>query len=271
MPTILEEIVEQTAIDLKKRQRKVSFMDFESMECFEHERRGFRKALRNNGDLAIIAEIKKASPSKGEIRPDFNPGEIAGQYRKGGAAALSVLTDEPAFKGSLDDLETASKAVELPVLRKDFVIDPYQVKEARAYGADAVLLIATITEGNQLDELLAAADEFGLDALVEVYNDADLERVNFERVDLLGANNRDLNTFEVDLHRGIELLHKSPQGTVKVSESGLSSPDDLKLLVDEGIEAALIGEHFMRQPDPGKAVRNLLDGLNEQLKEKTEL
>lgn len=259
MPTILEQIVEQTKIDLKKRQRKVSFIDFESMECFERERRSFAGALKKEEAVAIIAEIKKASPSKGLIRRDFDVQRIANQYREGGASALSVLTDEPAFKGSLEYLEMASKQVDLPVLRKDFIIDPYQVKEARAYGADAVLLIATITEGNQLEELLFAAEECELDALVEVYSEEDLKKPDLEKINILGANNRDLHTFEVDLHRGIEILHKAREGTILVSESGLSSPKDLKLLYEEGIHAALIGEYFMRQPDPGRAVKELIE------------
>ncbi|MDX1637075.1 MAG: indole-3-glycerol phosphate synthase TrpC [Balneolaceae bacterium] len=263
MPTILEQIVEQTVTDLNKRKKKVSFRDFESMECYERDRRDFAGALAAGDAVSIIAEIKKASPSKGLIRKDFDPCRIAAQYRQGGASAISVLTDEPAFKGSLADLEMASKEVDLPILRKDFIIDPYQVKEARAYGADAVLLIATITEGNQLSELLAAAGEFELDALVEIYSEDDLEVVDFGQVQILGANNRDLHTFEVDLHRGIELLHKADEGTVLVSESGLSSPEDLKLLFDEKIHAALIGEYFMRQDDPGKAVGTLLKGCED--------
>ncbi|MDZ7693258.1 MAG: indole-3-glycerol phosphate synthase TrpC [Balneolaceae bacterium] len=270
MPNILEQIVEQTAVDLKKRQRKVSFRDFESMECYERSRRDFTGALSTSETVSIIAEIKKASPSKGLIREDFDPQRIAGQYQEGGASALSVLTDEAAFQGHLDFLETASKEVEVPLLRKDFIIDPYQVKEARAYGADAVLLIATITEGKQFGELLAAAQEFELDALVEIYSEEDLNIIDLEKIKILGANNRDLRTFEVDLHHGIELLHRATEGTVTVSESGLSSPDDIKLLFDEKIDAALIGEYFMRQSDPGQAVKELLAGF-EELKENMQL
>lgn len=269
MATILEQIVEQTESDLRKRKRKVSFSDFDSFELFERERRPFADALKKEGSetVSIIAEIKKASPSKGVIRKDFDPRRIAGQYRDGGASALSVLTDEPAFHGSLDFLRIASEEVQIPVLRKDFIIDPYQVKEARAYGADAVLLIATITEGNQLNELLHAAAEFGLECLVECYSEEDFEQVNFKYVNILGVNNRDLKHFEVDLHRGIELLQKAPEGTILVSESGLSSAKDLKLLREEGIHAALIGEYFMRQPDPGKAVKIMLDELNKLTEE----
>lgn len=269
MATILEQIVEQTEVDLNKRRRNVTLRDLESMEGYERDRRDFAGALAREGEVAIIAEIKKASPSKGVIRPDFDPQKIAGQYREGGASAISVLTDEPAFQGRLEYLEIVSREVDIPLLRKDFVIDPYQVKEARAYGADAVLLIATITEGNQLAELLSASAEFGLDALVEVYSERDLENVDLHRVGLLGANNRDLNTFEVDLHRGIGLLQRASEHTVTVSESGLGSPSDLNLLFEEGIDAALIGEFFMRKPDPGRAVRELIDGFR-QLREEPE-
>lgn len=270
MPNILDEIVEQTKIDLKKRKRKVSFTDLESMELYERPSKDFKDALQLENDIAVIAEIKKASPSKGLIRKDFNPQKLAAQYQEGGASAISVLTDEPAFKGSLEYLEIASKEVPIPLLRKDFIIDPYQVKEAKAYGADAVLLIATITEGSQLDELLHAAKEFDLDALVECYSDDDIQYVNFKHVDILGVNNRDLRSFEVDLHRGIELLHKAPEGTVLVSESGLSKAEDLELLFDEGIHAALIGEHFMRQPDPGEAVKSMKEELQRLLTQEIE-
>lgn len=260
--TILEEIVEQTVYDLKKRMRRVTFRDLESMEQYERERRAFGPALRDGKPISVIAEIKKASPSKGEIRPDFNPPEIAEAYQRGGAGAISVLTDEPAFQGSLEYMKQAAEVTSIPILRKDFIVDPYQVKEARAYGADAVLLIASITEGLQMQELLHAAKEFGLQCLVECYTREEVKNLNYELIDILGVNNRDLNTFEVDVHRGIELLHLAPEGTALVSESGLGTPEDLKLLFDEGIHAALIGEHFMRLADPGAGVSEMIEGLN---------
>lgn len=266
MANILEEIVEQTAYDLKKRKKKISFKDLESMELYEKDSKNFKEALCLQDDVSIIAEIKKASPSKGLIRKDFDPQRIAAQYQEGGASALSVLTDEPAFKGSLKYLEIASMEVSIPLLRKDFIIDPYQIKEAKAFGADAVLLIVTITEGNQLAELLHATKEFGLQALVECYSEEDVQNVNFDQVEILGVNNRDLRTFDVDLHRGIELLQRAPEGIALVSESGLGSADDLKQLYDGGIHSALIGEHFMRQPDPGKAVEEMKNELRELIK-----
>lgn len=261
MATILEQIVDQTTIDVRKRKHKTSFSDFDSFPDFERPRRSFREALSEDDSLSIIAEIKKASPSKGVIRKDFDPQKIAAQYQKGGAAAISVLTDEPAFKGSLEYLQIVSNEVELPVMRKDFLIDPYQVKEARAYGADAILLITSITEGNQLQELHHAATEFGLECLVECYTEEDVQKVDFEYVNILGANNRDLHTFKVDVHRGIALLRSAPEGTVLISESGISNARQLKLLQEKGIDAALIGEYFMRQDDPGVALKNLLEEL----------
>lgn len=264
MSNILEQITEKTAEDLSKRKKKVSFTDFNSFEGFEKDRISFKKALDRSKAVSIIAEVKKASPSKGIIRPDFDPVDIALRYEEGGASAISVLTDEPFFKGDLKYLESISKRVDIPLLRKDFIIDPYQIKEARAFGADAVLIIVAITEGKQLEELIHAAREFGLDALVECYDQDDLDRINFDLVDILGVNNRDLKNFEVDVHRGISLLKQAPDGTVLVSESGLSSGKDLALLQKEGIHSALIGEYFMRQKDPGQAVKVLLEQTEEE-------
>lgn len=258
--TILDKIVEQTKEDLKKRKREVTIRSLESMQGYERNRRGFSKALSENG-LSIIAEVKKASPSKGLIRQNFDHLKIAESYMEGGAAAISVLTDNPFFKGDLKYLEEISIRFDIPLLRKDFIVDPYQVVEARAYGADAVLIIASITSEKQMDELLHAAEESGLEALVECYSEEEVRRIDWSSVRLFGVNNRDLRTFEVDLHRGISLLQLSPEGTIRVSESGLSTPADLKYLVDHDIHAALIGEYFMRQPDPGNALNDMLKEL----------
>ncbi len=263
MSTILDDIVEKTAEDLNRRKKKVSFNDLNSFEGFEKKTISFKKALLGNASVSIIAEVKKASPSKGIIRPDFDPVDIALRYEEGGASAISVLTDEPFFKGDVKYLESISKRVQLPLLRKDFIIDPYQMKEARAYGADAALIIVAITEGSQLQELLHAAKEFGLDALVECYDQDDLECIDFNYVDILGVNNRDLKNFEVDVHRGISILQQAPEDTVLVSESGLASGHDLALLKKEGIHSALIGEYFMRQNDPGQAVKDLIEQTDE--------
>ena len=264
MSSILDQIVEKTAEDLSKRKRKVSFNDFNSFQGFEKEQVSFKAALSGNDSVSIISEVKKASPSKGIIRPDFDPVDIALRYEEGGASAISVLTDKPFFQGDLKNLEAISKRVELPLLRKDLIIDPYQMKEAKAYGADAALIIVAITEGAQLQELLHAAKEFNLDTLVECYDQSDFDRLDFSQVDILGVNNRDLKNFKVDVHRGIKILQQAPQGTVLVSESGLSSGKDLALLKKGGIHSALIGEYFMKQNDPGQAVKDLIEQTEEE-------
>ncbi|PWN07508.1 indole-3-glycerol phosphate synthase TrpC [Rhodohalobacter mucosus] len=260
---ILQKITDQTREDLGRRKRKISLRDFESFELYEKPGKSFNDALRKEGSVSVIAEVKKASPSKGIIRRDFDPLHVAEAYVQNGASAISVLTDEPFFKGSLTYLEMISKISPLPLLRKDFIVDPYQVKEARAYGADAVLLIATIYGGNQLSELLSAAKEFQVEALVEFYHENEMNDVNWNEIDIAGVNNRDLSTFDVDLHRGVSLLQKTPDHVVRVSESGIHKPGDLNVLYNNGIHSALIGEHFMRQPDVGEALKKLLAEFEE--------
>lgn len=263
MADILEKITLQTREDLKKRKREVSLRDLESFQGYEKKKLDFAGALRNENSVSIIAEIKKASPSKGIIRSDFDPLKIAESYFENGAAAISVLTDEPFFQGSLKYLQKVSEISPIPLLRKDFVIDPYQIKEAKAYGADAILLIVAMYKGNQLSELLAASEEFGLDALVECYEKEEVESLEWNKIEILGVNNRDLKTFHVDLHRGIELLETAPESVITVSESGIYQPDDLMKLFRYGINSALIGEHFMRQPDIGMGLKTFLNEFDE--------
>ena len=257
MASILDKIVEARKERLNKSKRRIGMGDFNSFELYEAPRRPFADALRQAGEVAIIAELKKASPSKGDIRSEFDPVELAGKYVEGGASALSVLTEPDYFKGSIEYLLRVRKEVELPVLRKDFIVDPYQLEEARAYGADAALIIVKITDGSQLDELLAACRESGLQALVECYDQQDLERLEFSSFEMLGANNRDLRTFNVDLHGGVGLLQQGPDSMVKISESGIDSGRALRYLKEQGIDAALIGEYFMKQQDPGRALKEL--------------
>lgn len=265
MANILQKIVEQTREDLAKRKRKVSFTDFQSFENYEQDRRSFTDALHKKDSVSIIAEVKKGSPSKGIIREDFDPVKLAEAYFTNGASAISVLTDEPFFKGSLSYLKSISGISPVPLLRKDFIVEPYQVKEARAFGADAVLLIATICDGNQLSELLAATKEFGLQALVECYHEEEIDRINWDEIEIIGVNNRNLATFEVDLHRGVNLLQKAPEGVIRVSESGIHKPEDLTTLYENGIHSALIGEHFMRQKDVGISLKNFLNEFENNL------
>lgn len=261
MNNILEQIVEKTESDLTKRKREVSLRDLESMELYGKKRLDFKNALDNKNNVSIIAEVKKASPSKGIIRSDFNPVHIAEEYINNGAQAISVLTDEPFFQGSLSYLEQISKISSVPLLRKDFIIEPFQVKEAKAFGADAVLLIATMYNGTQLSELLSAVTEFGLQALVECYHEEEFHSLDWDEVEIVGVNNRNLSTFEVNLHRGVSILSQAPENVVRVSESGLKEPEDILFLWQNGIHSALIGEHFMRQDHIGIAVKELITGF----------
>lgn len=263
MADILRKITEQTNEDLQKRKREISFRDLESFGLFGKERLKFSEAINKDGTVSIIAEIKQASPSKGIIRQDFNPLKLVDTYIENGASAISVLTDEPFFQGSLNHLEKAAEISTVPLLRKDFILEPYQVKEARAYGADAVLLIDTLYDGGQLYELLAATKEFELQALVECYHQEEIENLNWDDIEIVGVNNRNLSTFEVDLHRGVELLGKVPAGIVRVSESGISKPEDLRVLYQHGIHSALIGEHFMKQKDTGNSLKNFINEFEE--------
>jgi len=219
-------------------------------------RRDFAAALRRNSP-AIIAEIKKASPSKGLLAKDFDPVRLASAYAGGGAAALSILTDESFFQGSLADLECARATVTLPVLRKDFTLDPYHVLEAAAHQADAILLIAAILDERQLRDLRELAARWSLAALVEVHDEAELQKAVDSGARIIGVNNRNLSTFEVTLHTSLRLAERIPAQTLRVSESGIHSPADVRKLAAAGYHAFLVGEHLMRAPEPEAALRAL--------------
>jgi indole-3-glycerol phosphate synthase len=222
----------------------------------------FYKAIDHGGGLRIIAEIKKASPSKGILRDDFDPVKIALSYAEGGASALSVLTDEKFFKGSLSYLTDIKKAVDIPLLRKDFIIDPYQVYEARLYGADALLLIVSALGQDELSELLGLTHSLGMNALVEVHDEEELERALDAGSRIIGINNRDLRTFDVDLGVSARLSRKMPAGIIAIAESGIGSGEDIKMLSKHGLHAFLIGETFMRAPDPGLELKNLINSAS---------
>ncbi|MEO1043058.1 MAG: indole-3-glycerol phosphate synthase TrpC [Pseudomonadota bacterium] len=230
--------------------------------------RGFADRVHTTAEhgLGIIAEVKKASPSKGLIREDFQPADLAASLEHGGAACLSVLTDTPSFQGHLDFLSAARQATTIPLLRKDFMVDTYQVVEARSAGADAILLIMACLDEVVASELRAAAREEGLDVLVEVHDEGEVERALCLDPDLLGVNNRNLKTFHTDIATTPRLAALAP-GVPIVSESGVDGPDAIRTLVGEGVKRFLIGEHLMRQPNPGLALTQLLeavDGLGEQ-------
>ncbi|NMG77414.1 indole-3-glycerol phosphate synthase TrpC [Aromatoleum diolicum] len=209
------------------------------------------------GEAAVIAEIKKASPSKGVIREDFVPAEIAVQYERGGAACLSVLTDRQFFQGAPAYLQAARAACDLPVLRKDFLVDPWQVFEARAMGADAILLIAAALDLEQMREMEAIADSLGMAVLVEVHDGAELDVALQLATPLVGINNRNLRTFDVSLQTTLDLLARVPAGRIVVTESGILKPQDVALMRTNAVHAFLVGEAFMRAPDPGEELRAL--------------
>ncbi|MFZ4652480.1 MAG: indole-3-glycerol phosphate synthase TrpC [Rubrivivax sp.] len=222
--------------------------------------RGFEAALRRKvaaGQAAVIAEVKKASPSKGVLREHFEPAQIARSYETGGAACLSVLTDERFFQGSAAFLQQARAACALPALRKDFIVDPYQVWEARVMGADCILLIAACLEDARMAELEACAHELGLDVLVEVHDGAELERALALRTRLVGINNRNLRTFEVSLQTTLDLLPQVPEDRLLVTESGILARADVQRMRAAGVHAFLVGEAFMRAPEPGQALAGL--------------
>jgi indole-3-glycerol phosphate synthase len=256
--TVLDKIVasKRDEIAFAKKRR-----DIESLrEAASHGPpiRSFYDALVGHDYVRLIAEVKRASPSKGTIRPQFEPVDIAVQYELGGAAAISVLTDEPFFQGKLDYLTAIRNRVAVPVLRKDFILDPYQVYEARVAGADAVLLIAECLDGSELTDLFQLIQELGMTALIELYDPNHLERVLATGTKLVGINNRDLHTFAVDLEHVIRLRKRIPDNVAVVAESGIFTAADVHSIHASGIQAMLVGESLMRQQDVKRAVVSLL-------------
>jgi indole-3-glycerol phosphate synthase len=256
---ILDDIVRDKRSDVDRAKAAVSVADLEHRPLFQAARRDLRAAL-DQRDRAIIAEVKKASPSKGIIRADFDPVRIAVSYAAHGAAAISVLTEERYFQGHLDYLAAIRGAVTLPLLRKDFLFDPYQIHEARAYGADAVLLIVAILPDSLLRDLLQLADGLQLSPLVEVHDRAELERAVACGARLLGVNNRDLRTFRTNLAISEDLARYVPADTLVVAESGIDQVADIERLERAGVRAFLIGEACMRAADPGAKLAALLGG-----------
>jgi len=258
MSTILDKIVATKRDEVARAKELCPASELQAAIADAPPPRDFFNALGVGGAIKLIAEVKKASPSKGLICKDFQPVEIARAYEANGASCISVLTDEQYFQGSLDYLRDIRAVVGLPVLRKDFILDTYQLLEARAAGADAVLLIAECLDDCNLRKLHNEAIELGMTPLVELYEPANLQRVFDAGATLIGVNNRDLRTFEVDLQHTIRMREQVPDQCVLVGESGIHSREDAMLLEAAGVDAILVGEHLMSQPDIGAAVRTLL-------------
>lgn len=255
---ILDDILAHKRDEVSERKRATPVAALRDRPLFHAARRGFRDALAARPAPAVIAELKRASPSRGVIRSHYDPPAHARSYEAAGAAALSVLTDERYFQGSLDHLVAVRDAVALPCLRKDFLVDPYQVDEARAYGADAVLVIAAAGSGRLRMELIAAAAAAGLDVLVEVHEERELEWAVAAGATLVGVNNRDLATFTTSLETTERLAPLVPAGVLLVAESGIHSAGDLRRMTAAGARGVLVGEAFMAAPDPGAALAELI-------------
>lgn len=266
MDNQLTRILASTRREVEERKAASSTRALEQAAA-AHQPRGFARALRQKAASgpAVIAELKKASPSRGLIRPDFDVTHLATGYANGGAAALSVLTEEHFFQGSLRNLELASEACPLPCLRKDFMVDEFQLLEARAHRADAILLIAAALSDVELHALAGQAHALELDVLCEVHTREELERVLDLGCDAIGVNNRDLTTFAVRLQVSLDLASRLPTGAVHVSESGIETAEDLNRLRAAGFDAFLIGESLMRQQNPGGALKTLLMAATESL------
>lgn len=255
-PTILDKIVARKREELVERRKKRSLSDLEQLALSAAPVRGFAKNLSGRRP-AVIAEIKKASPSKGIIRADFHPAQIAAQYEKAGAACLSVLTDVDFFQGNDLYIKEAQAVSSLPVLRKDFMIDPYQIIESRALGADCILLIAACMSDSQMKELHDVAVKYKLDVLVEVHDRAELDRALELPTNMIGVNNRNLKDFQVSLNTTLSLSKYIPADRLLITESGIHTPNDVALMQSQGIHTFLVGESMMRETNPGEAFTKL--------------
>jgi indole-3-glycerol phosphate synthase len=260
-PTILQQIVEQKYREIEANQKTTSISDLERVFAARVDSRAFVKAIQTQIERqqpAVIAEIKKASPSKGLIREDFNPESIARDYADNGATCLSVLTDQQYFQGCDEYLQQARAACELPVIRKDFMVDTYQIAESKALGADCILLIVVALDKELLFELASYAKEIAMDILVEVHNQAELDIALELDTKLIGINNRNLHTFETTLETSLQLAKNVPSDKFIITESGINNAEDVQLMLDNGIFGFLIGETFMRAPSPGQKLRQVM-------------
>jgi len=260
---ILDDIIADKKQELEASKRKISLEDLRQIISKADSKRDFKGALEQSG-ISLIAEVKRASPSAGIICKDFDPVRIGKIYEESGASAISVLTEQNYFKGSLESLGRIRESVALPLLRKDFVFDEYQIYESKAFGADAVLLIAAVLSDEQMAGLLDLCFGIGLDPLVEVHTAEELSRVLETKAQIIGINNRDLKTFEIDLTTTLELARSIPEDKIIVSESGIRTFDDIELMRKAGVDAVLVGEALMRGGDVKRKVRELLGKNNDE-------
>ena len=259
MDSYLDEIIDQTISTVALEKQKVELKELKSYIADLNNTKGFFDAIKkrhNQGLVSVIAEIKKASPSQGLIRKDFKPKDIAISYQEHQATCLSVLTDSPFFQGSLEDLVSVREVVDLPLLRKDFIVDEYQIYQSRFYGADCILLIVSVLSDTQLREFKEIAEELNLDVLVEVHDQLEMDRVKKLDFSLIGINNRDLRTFDVNIDTTIK-LSSDLEDQIIVSESGIKTKEDVKKILSSGTKTFLVGESFMRASNPGEELKDL--------------
>jgi indole-3-glycerol phosphate synthase len=255
---ILDEIIENKTSEVEISKTSLPLEQIQEQIKDALPSRNFFDAINPKGELKIISEVKHASPSKGVFREDFDPVQIAKSYSRGGASAISVLTDEKYFRGSLAFLKNIRAEVDTPLLRKDFIVDPYQVYEARLFGADAILLIVAALDQTSLSELLELTHSLQMNAIVEVHDENELDRALEADARIIGINNRDLRTFNVDLNVSITLSKKVPEDKIVIAESGIGSIEDIDRLRGKGVHVFLIGETFMKAPDPGQKLNELI-------------
>ena len=255
--SILDKIISYKKMKIEERKQRVSLSVLKAKLPSAGQTRPFEKAISKPGEINLIAEIKKASPSRGVLRDNFDPVEMAKVYEKNGAAAISVLTDEKFFQGNINFLPEIRKVTTIPLLRKDFIVDEYQIYESRAYGADALLLIAAILSGEEINAFLSLSQDLGMDCLVEVHMEKELKKVLDTSAEIIGINNRDLETFEVDLSTTSRLGKLIPPGRIVISESGIQDREDVQLLAEDKIDAILVGESLLRNKDVGRKMREL--------------
>ncbi len=259
MNSYLDKIIEQTTFAVEIDKQKIPLQELKSYLSDLNETKGFFKSIKSRHDeglVSVIAEIKRASPSQGLMRENFNPKDIAQSYQASQATCLSVLTDSPFFQGCLEDLSSVREAVDLPLLRKDFIVDEYQIYQSRFYGADCILLIASVLSDIQLKEFKEISQELNLDVLIEVHDRPEMDRAKDLGFSLIGINNRDLKTFKVNLETTIN-LSEDLQDKIIVSESGIKTKEDVKKIMSSGTKAFLVGESFMRASDPGEELHKL--------------